>query len=165
MAGGDLAGLRGHRGRKIQGRRPHSGGQLCGPHCPQGGGGPPRYGLFVQPHLRGSMEASGQRKGQKRRHCRRRPAADPLPAQRPLLAGMGHHGRPRQLPLYHRLYAQRAAAVLGSAGDRQRPLPRNCRRPHRHHTGKLLPAGRQHLPHLLYEPGRHPQGRPHLSGL
>lgn len=37
----------------------------------------------------------------KRRHCRRRPAADPLPAQRPLPAGMGHHGRPRQLPLYH----------------------------------------------------------------
>lgn len=25
-------------GRKIQDRRPHSSGQLCGPHCPQGGG-------------------------------------------------------------------------------------------------------------------------------
>ena len=86
---------------KIQDSRPHSGGQLCGPHCPQGGGGPPRYGLFVQPHLRGSVEAGGQRNRQKRRHCRRRPAADPLPTQRPLLAGMGHYGRPRQLPLYH----------------------------------------------------------------
>lgn len=38
---------------------------------------------------RGSWWAA---KGQKCRHCRRRPAADPLPAQRPLLAGMGHYG-------------------------------------------------------------------------
>ena len=53
-----------------------------------------------------------------------------------------------------------AAQVTG-----KRPLPRDRRCPHRHHAGKLLPAGRQHLPHLLYEPGRHPQGRPHLSGL
>lgn len=44
---------------------------------------------FVQPHLRGSVEAGGQRNRQKRRHCRRRPAADPLPAQRKFLQAWG----------------------------------------------------------------------------
>ena len=49
-------------------------------------------GFLYSPNLRGSVEAGGQRNRQKRRHCRRRPAADPLPAQRSLLAGMGHYG-------------------------------------------------------------------------
>ena len=39
--------------------------------------------------------------------------------KRPLSAGLGHHGRPRQLPLYHRLYAECAPAVLGHRGDRR----------------------------------------------
>ena len=73
---------------KFQDSRPHSGGQLCGPHCPQGGGGPPRYGLFVQPHLRGSVEAGGQRNRQKRRLA----AADQLLTRYQPAAASCRHG-------------------------------------------------------------------------
>ena len=165
LARRDLAGLRGHRRRAVQKSRPGAGGQLCRPHRAQSRGGPSRHGLSVQPLLRGCLEAGGQRKGPRRGHRRRRPAADPLPAQRPLPAGLGRHGRPRQLPLYHRLYAECPPAVLGHRSDRRREVPRHRRGPHRHLPGQLLPPRRQHLPHLLHEPRRHPQGRPHLPGL
>ena len=58
-------------------------------------------GFLYSPTCVAAWKLVGSETGKKRRHCRRRPAADPLPTQRPLLAGMGHYGRPRQLPLYH----------------------------------------------------------------
>ena len=64
-----------------------------------------------------------------------------------------------------RLYAECSAAVLGRRDHRKRPLPGDRGSAYSNHIGKFLPAGWQHLPHLLHESGRHPQGWPHLSGL
>ena len=60
-------------------------------------------GFLYSPTCRGSVEAGGRAKPDQKTPPIA--AADqlltPLPTQRPLLAGMGHYGRPRQLPLYH----------------------------------------------------------------
>ena len=86
---------------------------FAGPHCPQGGGGPPRYGLFVQPHLRGSVEAGGQRKGKNAAIA----AADQLLTRYQPSGRFCRHGAPMDDPDNYRYIIDCmlnvAAAVLG----------------------------------------------------
>ena len=122
-------------------------------------------GFLYSPSCVAAYKLTGSEK-EKGRYLGCRPALHPLSGEGRVLSGVGRARRCRQLPLHHRLPAERAAALLGQRDHRRRPLRRSGAQACHDLSGQLHPPGRLDLPHLLHGPrDRRPCARRDLSGL